>query len=81
MPALFGTVCVAIASMWHNAQYPRGVNQPGYQIAGAGVTLVVAVLSGLLVGAILRCMPRPVAPFRDTSYWTVAEAESDKKDS
>lgn len=81
MPAIFGTVCVAIASMWHNDSYPRGVNQPGYQLAGAAVTLVVSTVSGAGVGVILRFLPSPVAPFRDDLYWTVAKVEGDKKDS
>ena len=79
MPALLGSFVVALAVSVPGTQgdvvYPRGDQQPFAQLGGAGVTLVFGLVSGAIVGTILKkLLPhKSNKPFRDNAWWKVAE--------
>lgn len=78
MPAIVGSIAVSIAVSMSstkpsNAVYPAGDNQKWAQIGGAGITMVVGIVGGLVVGKILKMYgPAPRKAFTDGQYWTVA---------
>lgn len=80
MPAIFGSICVSIAVATQSSSTSDAFRsyQWARQLAGAGATLTVALATGATTGAILKfCCPRPRSPFRDATYWTVAEKKTE----
>ena len=80
MPAILGAIVVSIAvsvpSVQGDVTFPQGDQQSGAQLAGAGITLFFALLSGTCVGFILKkCSPGKFQQFEDGEWWTVAEIE------
>ena len=79
MPALVGVLAVVIFTAAvrppAGVEFPRGTGQPWAQLAGAGATLGVALVSGLLVGVTVKKALPPAhgsPAFNDGPYWTVA---------
>lgn len=84
MPALFGSVVVAIAVSSSSTQgdvfYPRGIpGQVWAQLGGAAVTLAFALVSGTIVGNIVKAFGEgsTTRAFRDDPFWTVAEKKTE----
>ena len=85
MPAIVGSIVVSIAVSTARTQgdvfYPKGhEGQVWAQLGGACVTLVFAILSGSVVGNILKsCLPgnSSIRAFRDDPFWTVASKKTD----
>lgn len=80
MPAIFGSICVSIAVATQSSSTSDAFRsyQWARQLAGAGATLIVALVTGATTGAVLKfCCPRPRSPFRDATYWTVAEKKTE----
>jgi ammonium transporter Rh len=80
MPALLGSIVVSIAvsisATRGDVHYPKGDYQSGAQLAGAGITLMFALVSGTIVGKVLKVCSsskRNFEPFEDAEWWTVAE--------
>jgi ammonium transporter Rh len=86
MPALIGSLAVTIATSIPSAKPSTvvytavGMSQPAAQLAGAGFTLVVAVVGGAVSACIVRAL-LPSDPkarhFVDGPYWTTAKTICD----
>ena len=80
MPAIFGSICVSIAVATQSSSTSDTFRSYQWlrQLAGAGATLIVALATGATTGVILKFgFPRPRNPFRDATYWTVAEKKTE----
>merc|ERR1719469_642910 len=74
MPAIFGTVVVAIAAVWDSESYPHRSMQSAFQVFGALATLGVAIPSGLFTGFVMKKIcPTQGPSFVDSAFWTVAD--------
>jgi ammonium transporter Rh len=78
IPAIIGSVVVSIAvgitSTQGDVEYPKGDHQAAAQLGGAAVTLVFGLVSGAVVGKLIKTLsPNKSRPFRDGEWWTVAE--------
>ena len=91
MPGILGGIVSAIAiaaadgtgvyvSKGHE-EYPFGdytlQQQAGYQILAVFVTLAIAIISGLLVGLVVRKMTFPVHEFKDEDNYIVPAGNKD----
>lgn len=69
-----------INTCWHGEER-SALAQVGYQAATLGVTILIAVLGGLLTGAILRVPilndDRPASYYNDHTHWDVPEDFND----
>jgi ammonium transporter Rh len=75
MPAIYGSIISAIAL--HNTQtVTTNQSQAVAQILGALATLAFAIITGLLTGCILKCIPSTRLPFRDSGTWVVADKQA-----
>ena len=79
MPALVGTVAVVIATSVSACQgevvYPES-NQSLAQLYGGLVTVVTALLGGVVYAKLAQMMPGAPVAFNDAPFWTVAEHQS-----
>ena len=79
LPAVLGSVVMAIAvsagdDTRGDVVYPKGDAQWGAELAGAGITLVVALAAGAIVGGVLkRALParEGMRAFRDAEWWVL----------
>ena len=79
MPAIFGSLAVAIAVATQDSETSDRFLpfQWARQLGGMAATLAIALVTGAVTGAVLKTCPRPYKPFRDDSFWTVAEKKTE----
>ena len=84
MPGLIGGISslvvtgIATKSLYgeadYNELYAHGSSQWLYQLAAIGITLGIAIVSGLIFGFIASCLPSVRPPFHDSEAWELPES-------
>lgn len=74
VPGLLGGLFSAvICAIWYEDPVRSASAQGWIQVGGVGVTLGIALGSGVLAGLLLRRLPSPLSKFEDSVYWIVDE--------
>lgn len=82
MPSLLGGIASAIVPAVLSGTQDVQPGSPGTQMAGVGLTLVVAISTGCVAGGLMRLLKQPnVVMADDSAHWEVADdfEEKDEK--
>ena len=70
LPSILGGLASAVCG----AVISNGpVGSPGMQLAGIGITLAVAIVTGSCTGAVMKCLKEDTSMADDSAYWDVAD--------
>ena len=70
MPSILGGLASVFCAAY--LKNPRG-DSPGAQIAGVGMTLVVAILTGAITGGVMKTVQDGAPMADDSNYWETAD--------